>query len=172
VTRIAAQDPEALSLLYDRHRGIIMALALKILGNRAEAEEVLGAVFIQAWKEAVAYDHGRGSVQGWLAGLGRRMAIDRLRRRGPGIAGRKADPREEAGRPLDDTAHAEKRRLVLGALGDLSQEHRALIDIAYYGVAAPSKGAEDAGKPGHPDLNRIREAIVALRLSLERRIAS
>lgn len=48
VTRMAAEDQQALSALYDRHRVVVFSLALRILGDRAEAEEVLSDIFFQA----------------------------------------------------------------------------------------------------------------------------
>src|SRR5713101_8137853 len=82
VARITGRDQEALSSLYDRYRGVVFALALRMLRDRSEAEEVLADVFHQAWRGAGGHDPLRGSVAGWLFTLCRSRAIDRLRARG------------------------------------------------------------------------------------------
>jgi RNA polymerase sigma-70 factor (ECF subfamily) len=82
VARMADGDQEALSALYDRHRSVVFSLILRILRDRAEAEEVLTDVFFQAWRGARGFDPLRGSVIAWLVMLGRSRALDRLRREG------------------------------------------------------------------------------------------
>ena len=66
VKRIAERQPEALAELYDRFAPILLALARRILGNHADAEEVLQEVFIQVWNRGEHYDPARSSVSTWL----------------------------------------------------------------------------------------------------------
>src|SRR5437867_12537831 len=82
VARMAARDQEALSAIYDRYRAVLFSLALRILRDRAEAEEALADVFLQAWRQAGGFDRSRGAVGAWLINLCRSRAIDRLRARG------------------------------------------------------------------------------------------
>ncbi|HZE89570.1 MAG TPA: sigma factor, partial [Verrucomicrobiae bacterium] len=77
VARIASRDQQALSRLYDRHRSLVFALSLRIVRERAEAEEVIGDVFLQVWRQASGYDRSRATVEGWLVNLCRSRAIDR-----------------------------------------------------------------------------------------------
>src|SRR5262245_23313909 len=81
VSRMAAGDQGALSELYDRHRGLVFALTLRVLRDRAEAEAALTDVFLQAWRGAAGFDDVRGSVAAWLVMLARSRAIDRVRGR-------------------------------------------------------------------------------------------
>jgi RNA polymerase sigma-70 factor, ECF subfamily len=78
---VAAGDKEALRQLYARHNAVLFALALKVLSDRAEAEDVLQEAFVQIWKTAGSFDEGRGKPLGWLIMLTRSRAIDRLRSR-------------------------------------------------------------------------------------------
>src|SRR5262245_54359445 len=131
VAKAAARDAEALSVLYDRHRVVLFSLALRILRDRAEAEEVLGDVFLQAWRQSGSYDAGRGSVSAWLINLCRSRSIDRLRARGRRAAGTEALAREEIARPgaasagavsdgpLESAVSEQRRRRVTEALQDL-----------------------------------------------------
>src|SRR2546428_12008061 len=82
VARMAARDQAALSTIYNRSRAVVFSLALRILRDRAEAEEALADVFLQAWHQASGFDRARGPVGAWLITLCRSRAIDRLRARG------------------------------------------------------------------------------------------
>jgi RNA polymerase sigma-70 factor, ECF subfamily len=181
VSRIAARDQEALSLLFDRHRSLLFALALRILKDRAEAEEVLGDLFLQVWKQAGGYDRSRASVQGWLVNLGRSRAIDRLRARGRREAGAEALSRETSTLaaavtrgpdPVEQVEIRERRRVIAAALTELSEPAREAVELAYYGGFTHSEIAEKLGEPLGTVKTRIRQGLIALRESLARQFAS
>jgi RNA polymerase sigma-70 factor (ECF subfamily) len=68
-----------LSAFFDDSKELVYSLALRILGDEAEAEEVRLDVYIQVWRTAGAYDCSRGSVTAWLAMLARSRALDSWR---------------------------------------------------------------------------------------------
>jgi len=76
---MAAGDREALAHLYDRYSSSLLGLAIQILRDREEAEEILQEVLMQAWQQAERYDSRRASVRTWLALMTRSRAIDRRR---------------------------------------------------------------------------------------------
>src|SRR3989449_3035863 len=78
---MAVGDERALTALYDRHGSASYALALAIVGERADAEEVVADAFGQAWRTAAQFDPSRGSVAAWLATITRTRALDLLRSR-------------------------------------------------------------------------------------------
>jgi RNA polymerase sigma-70 factor (ECF subfamily) len=78
---IQAEDPEALSQLYDRYNGIIKALILRVLHNEAEADDLLQEVFMEIWNQAKNFSAEKGKPLGWLVTLARRRAIDGLRKK-------------------------------------------------------------------------------------------
>jgi RNA polymerase sigma-70 factor, ECF subfamily len=173
VSRMAARDQEALSSLYDRHKRILFAQALRILRDRAEAEEVLADVFLQAWRQAGGYDGSRGTVSGWLVNLCRSRAIDRLRARGRREAGAQAAVREEevrapsgadpSGGPEEHADLQMKKRRIQEALCALAQQQREALELAYYGGLSHSEIAEKLGQPLGTIKTRIRQGLITLR---------
>ena len=87
IDRLARGDPQALADLYDRYAGIVNALALQILVDADSADEIVQAVFLQAWREAVSYDGRDGTPLAWLCAMARARALERLdwRRRATSI---------------------------------------------------------------------------------------
>lgn len=79
---LASGDKQALGVLYDRHSGIMLALGLRIVGVRREAEDLLHDVFLEAWRHAGDYDPRRGSVKTWLLLRMRSRCLDRVRSHG------------------------------------------------------------------------------------------
>ena len=81
VARVASGDRTALESLYDYHAAAVLGISLKIIGDRAAAEDVLQETFWRVWQSAVTYRSQRGSFTGWLFRIARNLAIDAYRRR-------------------------------------------------------------------------------------------
>lgn len=80
INRIANGDPETLAALYRLYHRPLLSIYLGILGSREAAEEVLQDTFVRAFHKASAFDASRGTAFAWLVTIGRRLAIDRIRR--------------------------------------------------------------------------------------------
>src|SRR6185295_12612319 len=78
---IQAEDPDALSQLYDRYNGILKALILRVVHNEAEADDLLQEIFMEIWNQAKNFSAQRGKPLGWMVTLARRRAIDGLRKK-------------------------------------------------------------------------------------------
>ena len=177
VVRMAAGDQEALSCLYDRHRSVIFTLALRILNDRAEAEEVLTDVFLQAWRGAGGFDRERGSVHGWLITFCRSRAIDRIRARGRRVATTTHTQETidrvsssgarggEAERSLDTVI---RRKRITEALAGLSPGQRGALELAYYEGFSHSEIAAKLGEPLGTVKTWIRQGLLTLRENLGR----
>src|SRR5690349_716634 len=81
VSRAAAGDERALGELYDRYGGMAFSLACAVVGEQADAEEVVADAFAQVWRSASGFDAARGSVAAWLATIVRTRALDLVRSR-------------------------------------------------------------------------------------------
>jgi RNA polymerase sigma-70 factor (ECF subfamily) len=175
VARVASGDSTALSALYDAHAGAIYSLALRVVGDEADAEDVLQEVFTQAWRQASRYDASRGSVAAWLLTMARTRAIDRLRARRarPDSAATTGDealldlsaPVVDPGDALESARDAERLRQ---ALGELPLLQRLAIELAYFEGLTQSEIAERLEQPLGTVKTRIRLGLLKLRDSLSR----
>src|SRR5258708_28951556 len=83
ITRSRAGDEDALATLHDRYAQIVYSVALRVLGETSQAEDILQEIFLQLWRNPLSFDSNRGSLGAWLAVIARHRAIDQLRRRRP-----------------------------------------------------------------------------------------
>ena len=171
IGRIARGDHDALAELYDRHARPIYSLALRILQDQADAEDVVQEVFSQAWRQVARYDVARGNVAAWLLTLARSRAIDRLRAR----RSRPEQAADEltASRMVDRVApadvqlgSAEQAARVRAALEALPPVQRVAIELAYYEGLTHIEIAERLEQPLGTVKTRIRLAMMTLRESL------
>ena len=82
VAAMAAGDSDrALTTFYELYASTVLALLMKMLGSRAEAEELLQEVFVELWRRAPQYDPARGNVVAWVITVARCRALDALRAR-------------------------------------------------------------------------------------------
>jgi RNA polymerase sigma-70 factor (ECF subfamily) len=168
LARMARGEGDAVAELYDRHARPIYSLALRILGDATEAEDIVQEVFSQAWKQAARYNASRGAVGAWLLTLARSRAIDRLRakRARPGdvsderVAGQLVD----AGPPVDLLVlSSEQVARVRAALDELPLLQRAAIELAYYEGLTHAEIADRLEQPLGTVKTRIRLAMLKLR---------
>jgi RNA polymerase sigma-70 factor (ECF subfamily) len=169
--RIAGGDHNALAELYDRHSRAIYSLALRILQNQADAEDIVQEVLSQAWRQASRYDAARGHVAAWLLTLTRSRAIDRLRARRarPDRAADHLTPADIADQtvPVDlQLLSAEQVARVRAALDALPLLQRLAIELAYYEGLTHTEIAERLEQPLGTVKTRIRLAMTKLREAL------
>jgi RNA polymerase sigma-70 factor (ECF subfamily) len=172
IHRIAGGDHGALGALYDLHGRVVYTLALRIVGDPAEAEEVVQDVFLQVWRAAAQYDNGRATVTGWLLMMARSRAIDRVRARQVRPLGVASGEITIANLP--DAAAGQEARAMTSqaaerlrtALQDLPSAMRAAIELAYYEGLTQSAIAERLGEPLGTVKTRMRAALQKLRSAL------
>lgn len=114
--RIAAQDRAAFRGIYSATSSKLMGVLLRILGNRAEAEDALQEVFTRVWLHAGRFDAARGRGMTWLIALARNHAIDRIRARHDTISD---DAALEA--VIDTTPRAETRLIATGEVRRINE---------------------------------------------------
>ncbi|MEO8502856.1 MAG: sigma-70 family RNA polymerase sigma factor [Acidobacteriota bacterium] len=175
VQRIADRRPEALSDLYDRYSPMLLALANRILGGQAEAEDVVQETLLQVWHKASSYDPARSSVSTWLVLLARSRSIDRLRTRKVGertaTAAHAETPRTHTSpRGPDDVLSRERQERVQRELEALPAEQRQVLELAFYGGLTQAEIAEQTGTPLGTVKTRTLLAMKKLRAALREEI--
>jgi len=172
VRRMAGGDQVALGDLYDRHARLLYSLALRIVRERSDAEDVLQETFAQVWRQANRFESSRGTVVGWLVTVTRSRALDRLRQRRtqrelPGDFDRLADSLPDPSRGLDlQLVTAEQADRVRQALAALPDELRIPLELAYYEGLSQSEIAERLQTPLGTIKTRMRQTLHRLRDAL------
>lgn len=168
VRAVANGDTRALAALYDRHAPLMLGLARRIVGGKAEAEDIVHDVFVEAWRRAADYDHARGTVKAWLLLRTRSRAIDF--RKSAGVSrtvptGDNAwlatliDPRAEQ-------SEAPDRARLRNVLVALTTDQREVLLLGYFEGLSSSEIANKVGIPIGTVKSRMAAALNALREAL------
>jgi RNA polymerase sigma-70 factor (ECF subfamily) len=167
--RLMAGDEAALDELYDRHSDLLYSVAVRIVGETSEAEEVLQDTWVQAWRKAPTFDAARGTVGAWLVTIARSRALDRVRSRGSRSRAERAAGAESVATspPAADASVAvvwsDLGSRVASALGVLDPQHRNVVELAYYGGLSQSEIATRLGAPLGTVKSWTRQALTRLR---------
>jgi RNA polymerase sigma-70 factor (ECF subfamily) len=171
VRAAADGDSRALASLYDETCSLVYGIALRVLRNEADAEEVTSDVYLQAWRNAATFDAARGSVNAWLTMLARSRSIDRLRVRSRARKEEALDTVASVPAPGETPESAswlgQQRGCVRAALQCLSPEQREAIELAYFSGLTQSELAERLQQPLGTIKTRIRLGMIKLRERLQ-----
>jgi RNA polymerase sigma-70 factor (ECF subfamily) len=176
--RIGDGDVLAVAALYDSYAPTLLGIAVRILRERAEAEDVVHDAFVVVGDRARQYDVARGTVAAWLVTLVRNLSIDRTRRRDRrGAIARDVlvheAHRASAGTPswnADPETQAlgvARRDGVRRALASLPEAQRVTLEIAFFEGLTYPEIAEREGVPLGTIKSRAARALAALRLALD-----
>lgn len=160
VAAMALGDRDALARLYERHSGILLGLALRIVRERREAEDLLHDVLLEAWRAAKDFDPKRGRVRTWLAIRMRSRALDLQKSarvsRNAGDAGLELVPDE---RERSNPDHGRVRT----ALAELGTDQRAVVELAYFDGLSCSEIASKIKIPIGTVKSRLAAGLQRLR---------
>lgn len=167
-------DEHAFARFYDLVSPTVFGTVLRVVRNRAFAEEITQEVFVELWRQAPRYDVERGSPTTWAATIAHRRAVDRVRSE---ESARARDDRHARDAPADrdvvaetvtDQAAAEyDRDRVAKALDQLTDVQREAVTLAYYGGHTYREVATLLDTPEGTVKTRIRDGLIKLRDSLE-----
>jgi RNA polymerase sigma-70 factor, ECF subfamily len=174
IARIAAGDERALGELYDRYGRMAFSLAVSIVSDPADAEEVVADAFAQVWRSASMFDSDRGSVVAWMATIVRTRALDLLRaqRRRARVIERATvmtdDGESPALAPAPESTErgaeqSEAAALIRQSLASLPAPQRRVIELAYFGGLSQSEIAEQLSEPLGTVKTRMRAGMEKLR---------
>jgi RNA polymerase sigma-70 factor (ECF subfamily) len=170
VCGLQRRDEAALSKLYDATVARVHRLARTILGNSADADEIVGDTYLQAWQSAVRFDPGRGPVLGWLLMICRSRALDLLRQRRSRALAESTASRlvREAAEPAPEDLlwQAQQGTAIRGRLGELTPLRRQLLALAFYREMTHQEIAVAARLPVGTVKSHLRRSLQTLRGAL------
>ena len=175
VSRIAAGDAAALEALYDRYVRQCFGLALRMVGEPGLAEEVVQEVFLKLWSRPDSYSPQKGAFVSWLLSLVHHRSVDELRKRTRtevaldndqplSVINTRPDPQPD---PSEQVWVMEQQRVVRQALGELPENQRLVLELAYFGGLSQSQIAEQLSQPLGTVKTRMRSGLQNLRGMLE-----
>lgn len=170
---IARGDAEALAEFYDRHAGLLFSVAVHVLRDEREAEDVLQEAMVALWERAALYDSSLGKPLSWAVTLTRNRSIDRLRglKRRPQAAAIELEENDGAfAEPETATEKlilSESSAVLRSALRRLPADQREAIELAFFRGLTHVEIAETTGAPLGTVKARIRRGMLELRDALE-----
>jgi RNA polymerase sigma-70 factor (ECF subfamily) len=133
VDRVAKGDRAAVRLLFMRHHARVYRFVARQTGSEMMADDIANEVFLELWRQAPSFE-GRSEVSTWLLGIARFKALSALRRR------KEERIDDDAAAAIPDTADTpevavmkdDKATALRRMVNALPEEHRTVIDLAYY----------------------------------------
>jgi RNA polymerase sigma-70 factor (ECF subfamily) len=132
MARIVARDQTAFRHLAERYAGRIIAVAQRILGNAAEADEVAQETLFRVWQHADRWDPARAELAVWIYRIACNLSIDRTRRRIFRPLDQADDIADTAPSAIDTLVAREARTQLAAALAALPARQRAAITLFYH----------------------------------------
>jgi len=165
--RMARGDQAGLAEMYDRHGRLVYSLALRIVRDRGDAEDVTQDVFVQAWRQASRFDTTRGNVAAWLLTMARSRAIDLIRRRRirpqPGADDMVMETKDASPAPDVQFEWVQRAEVIQEAMGALPLLQRLAIELAFFEGLTQAEIAEQLEVPLGTVKTRIRQGLLKLR---------
>ena len=174
MARVTARDSAAFEHLYDRHAPAVLGIVARIVGERAEAEEILQETFWRVWNQAATFDADKGQFRAWLFSIARRLALDLLRRRSvrPQTARDENEERRFEQAPAPDASVPDAAEQAMAAAGvhraleRLSAEQYQVLTLAYFRGLTRQEIAQETGLPLGTVHTRARLGLQNLRAIL------
>jgi len=171
LAEVASGSRDAFERLYQRTSSKLFGVCLRLMPDRAEAEDVLQEVYVGIWHKAGQFDPARASPITWLAMIARNKAIDRLRAMPAAstqapveMAERAADP---SASPLHDAEASNDSARLHWCMEQLDDRRRSLIRTAFFDGATYEELAARVGSPLGTVKSWIRRGLLQLRACLE-----
>ena len=160
-------DQSAVARLYDATSSRVVGLAVRVVRDPAQAEEVAQEAFLEIWKTSGRFDPAKGSPLGWLLTIVHRKAVDRVR--SAEASTRRDTTYHQRNQPVEHDSTAEaaaaslEARRVRQALASLTAVQREALELAYFGGYTHTEVATMLELPVGTAKTRIRDGLIRLR---------
>jgi len=160
-------DEAAFARLYDATASRVVGLAVRVVRDPAQAEEVAQEAFLDIWKQSGRFDPAKGSPLGWLLTIVHRKAVDRVRSAEASTRRDTSYHQQNQAVEHDSTAEAAaaslEARRVRQALTSLTPVQREALELAYFGGYTHTEVATMLQLPVGTAKTRIRDGLIRLR---------
>jgi RNA polymerase sigma-70 factor (ECF subfamily) len=169
LARVALRDRRAFDALYEHTSAKLFGVALRLLKDRAEAEDALQEIYIKVWQRAETYALSRASAISWLVAIARNHAVDRLRarRQTTELDEETMDVADDAPDPEVTTVAASEHARVDECLQQLEASRADAVRGAYLDGYSYQELAERFGVPLNTMRTWLRRSLIKLRECLE-----
>lgn len=167
--RLIDGDENALSEVYQRHSGIVLGLAQKIIRDRTLAEDVTQEVFVRLWKHPDRFDPARGTLRSYLLAQTHSRSVDVIRSETSRRIREERDATLGAVTHIsieDEVVELRMSEHIRQALGELPSSERAAIEMAYFGGHSYRQVAALLGEAEGTVKSRIRSGMLRLGATL------
>jgi RNA polymerase sigma-70 factor (ECF subfamily) len=168
---VGQADEAAFAALYDRVSPQVLGVALRVLRDRALAEEVTQEVLVEVWKKADRFDPSRGTASGWITTLAHRRGVDRGRSEQASRDRYDRVSRRDEPRAFDQVADEVQVNLdhwqVRRGMSSPAHRQREAIELAYFGGHTYRDVAKVLDIPEGTAKSRLRDGLLRLREALE-----
>lgn len=165
---LASGSADALAESYRRWAGLVHTIALRSLGDPADAEDVTQQVFVSAWNAHHTFRPEQGTIPAWLVGITRHRVADHRTQRYRNQRNLHAVALESAATvPVTDDAHWAERLLLVHELERMGDPRAAVLRLAFLEDRSHEDIAQTLGLPLGTVKSHIRRGLIQLRDRLE-----
>ncbi|WP_112320565.1 sigma-70 family RNA polymerase sigma factor [Oceanibium sediminis] len=170
IARVALRDRAAFAALYDATSAKLYGVCLRILRDKADAEEALQEVYVRVWMNASRFVAAETSPLSWLAAIARNHAIDRIRARKPQSVDidDAFDLADDAPGPEEAAINASEGGRIERCFDELPEDRAAAVRAAYVEGYSYHELAEQHAVPVNTMRTWLRRSLLKLRACLER----
>ncbi|MCA8959146.1 MAG: sigma-70 family RNA polymerase sigma factor, partial [Planctomycetes bacterium] len=170
--RMAAGDRAALGDCMDRYGALVWSVARRLSPTREDAEDAVQEIFLDVWKNADRYDAELGSESTFVATIGRRRCIDRLRKKGRQVPVTSIDtemiePAEPSDRSLAQVVVDDEIEFVRSKISSLKPDQQRVLALSVYGGLSHSEIAERLSVPLGTVKTHLRRGLLEVRRLLQ-----
>lgn len=165
INLVRQRNQRAFTFLYDNYSKALFGVINSITYSQEEAEDVLQNTFVKIWNNFASYDESKGRLYTWMLNIARNLAIDSTRSKHEKIKSKIQSTNDTVYQKnnlyFDDTAHESIG--IKTILGTLKEEHKIIIDLAYFEGYTQEEISKKLNLPLGTVKTKVRQAILTLR---------
>jgi RNA polymerase sigma-70 factor, ECF subfamily len=175
IRQIKARDQKAFSYLYDNYSRALFGVINAIVNDVEESEDALQKTFLKIWNNFSTYDESKGRLYTWMLNIARNMAIDTTRSKHEKIKSKIQSTSDNVYK-YENNFRVESNEHetigIRGILNSLNEEHKAIIDLAYFEGYTQDEISKKLNLPLGTVKTKVRQALLKLRELTKREISS